>query len=71
MLLIGFTLIYFLRYWLIRILFTPDFIPMELLFIWQLLGDFFKICSWLLAFLMIAKAMTRVFVTTEILFAII
>ncbi len=71
MLLIGFTLIYFLRYWLIRILFTPDFIPMEQLFIWQLLGDFFKICSWLLAFLMIAKAMTRVFVTTEILFAII
>ncbi|MBV4188840.1 O-antigen translocase [Bacteroides fragilis] len=71
MLLIGFTLIYFLRYWLIRILFTPDFIPMEQLFIWQLLGDFFKICSWLLAFLMIAKAMMRVFVTTEILFAII
>lgn len=70
MLLVGFSIVYFLRFWVIKILFTLDFLPMEQLFIWQLLGDFFKICSWLLAFLMIAKSMTRIFVTTEIIFAL-
>ena len=44
---------------------------MENLFIWQLLGDFFKICSWLLAFLMVAKSMTKTFIATEIIFALI
>lgn len=70
-LLTGFVLVYLLRYWVVKILFTADFLPMTSLFIWQLLGDFFKICSWLLAFLMIAKSMTRVFVVTEVVFTII
>ena len=43
---------------------------MENLFIWQLAGDFFKITSWLLAFLMVAKAMTRWFIATEIGFSL-
>jgi PST family polysaccharide transporter len=43
---------------------------MEPLFTFQLLGDFFKIGSWLLAYLMVAKAMTRVYIITEIVFAI-
>lgn len=69
MLIVGFILVYFLRFIVIRILYTPDFLPMENLFIWQLFGDFFKICSWLLAFLMLAKSMTKAFITTEIVFA--
>lgn len=69
-LLIGFLAIYILRFFIINILFTPEFSPMERLFIWQLLGDFFKICSWLLAFLMVAKSMTKVFVSTEIFFSL-
>ncbi len=67
----GFALIYFLRFFVIRLLFTQDFLPMENLFIWQLAGDFFKITSWLLAFLMVAKAMTRWFITTEIGFSLL
>ena len=62
--------IYFLRYFIIWLLFTPDFYPMENLFIWQLFGDFFKIASWLLSFLMLAKARTKAFITTEILFGL-
>lgn len=54
---------------IIHILFTPEFLPMKPLFTFQLLGDFFKIGSWLLAFLMVAKAMTRTFIVTEILFS--
>lgn len=66
----GFALVYLLRFLVIRILFTPDFLPMENLFGWQLAGDFFKITSWLLAFLMVAKAMTKWFITTEVVFSL-
>lgn len=68
-LLCSFTLIYLLRYPIIYILFSPDFLPMNKLFIWQLFGDFFKICSWLLAFLMIAKSMVKIYVLTETVFS--
>ncbi len=71
MLLVGFAIIYFLRFFIIRLLFTPEFMPMSQLFLWQMAGDFFKICSWLLAFLMVAKAMTKLFVSTEIIFSLL
>ena len=67
----GFALVYLLRFVVIRLLFTPDFLPMENLFVWQLAGDFFKITSWLLAFLMVAKAMTRWFIATEVGFSLL
>lgn len=63
-------LIWLFKGLIIHILFTPDFLPMKPLFTFQLLGDFFKVGSWLLAFLMIAKAMTKVFIFTEVLFSI-
>jgi PST family polysaccharide transporter len=65
-LLVGLTTVYFLRSFVIRILFSPDFAPMENLFMWQQLGDLFKISSWLLAYLMVAKARTTLFIVTEI-----
>jgi O-antigen/teichoic acid export membrane protein len=67
-LLMGFTVVYFSRFLVIRLLFSNEFLGMEKLFIWQLLGDFFKICSWLLAYLMIAKTMTKQFIISEIFF---
>lgn len=62
-------LIWFLKGFIIQFLFTQEFLPMKPLFTFQLLGDFFKIGSWLLAFLMAAKAMTKTFIATEIIFA--
>lgn len=70
LLLAGFAIIYLLRFFIIRLLFTPEFMPMSQLFAWQMAGDFFKICSWLLAFLMIAKAMTKMFMASEIVFSL-
>lgn len=61
--------IWFCKGFIIQLLFTPEFYPMKPLFTYQLLGDFFKIGSWLLAYLMIAKAMTKTFIITEILFS--
>lgn len=71
MLLIATISIYMLRHFIIWLLFTPAFYPMENLFIWQLLGDLFKIASWLLAFLMVAKAKTIAFITSEIVFSLL
>lgn len=64
---IGLVLIYMLRYVIIDILFTEEFSPMSSLFVYQLIGDFFKIAAWLLAFNMIAKSMTKTFIATEII----
>ena len=44
---------------------------MECLFSWQLTGDLFKICSWLLSFIMVAKARIKLFITTEIVFTLL
>lgn len=59
-----------MRFFVIKLLFTPDFMPMSHLFAWQLAGDFFKICSWLIAYLMVAKAMLKMFIITEIIFSV-
>lgn len=62
-------LIWFFKDFIIYILFTPAFSAMKPLFTFQLLGDFFKIGSWLLAYLMVAKAMTKIYIYTEVGFA--
>lgn len=69
--LIGCIIIYFSRTYIINLLYTSKFIEMENLFFYQLIGDFFKIASWILAYLMLAKAMTKLFILTEILFSIL
>ncbi|NHB96449.1 O-antigen translocase [Photorhabdus stackebrandtii] len=60
-------LMYLLKDIIITILFTQDFMPMRDLFLWQIIGDVFKIASWLLAYIMLAKAMVKTFIITEII----
>ena len=62
--------IFLLRYFILWFLFTPSFYSMDRLFGWQLAGDFFKICSWLLAFIMVAKARTKMFIFAEVSFTL-
>ena len=62
--------IYLLRDFIIHTLFTPNFAPMRDLFAWQLTGDVIKIGSWVLAFIMLGRAMIKVFIATEIIFSI-
>lgn len=61
--------IYLLRDFIIRSLFTADFAEMEVLFGWQMVGDTLKIASWILAYLMLGKAMVKIFILSEIGFA--
>ncbi|EOW4376973.1 O-antigen translocase [Acinetobacter baumannii] len=67
---LGGLTVYILRDWIIAILFTKTFLPMRDLFLWQMIGDSLKIGSWILAYLMLSKAMTKLFITTEVIFAI-
>ena len=60
--------IWFCRALIVRILLAPKFLPMLPLFKYQLIGDVLKIASWLMAYLMIAKAKTRLFIATELVF---
>lgn len=62
--------VYVLKQQVIRIVFAPSFEAMEGYFLPQIIGDFFKIASWLLAYQMLAKAMTKMFIITEGLFTI-
>ncbi|MDO5988963.1 O-antigen translocase [Flavivirga amylovorans] len=55
--LLVFIAIYFFRYWVIRITLTQEFLPTQELFFWQLIGDFFKIASFAIAYQMQAKKM--------------
>ncbi|MGH2666366.1 O-antigen translocase [Flavobacterium sp.] len=64
---VGLFTIYFLRNWIVTILFSSDFEPVTNLFFWQLAGDFLKSVSWILALQFFAKKMTRAFIITEIL----
>jgi PST family polysaccharide transporter len=53
---IGIIIIYIFRLFIIKLLFTADFFPMESLFKWQLAGDMIAIPSYFLGYLLIAKS---------------
>lgn len=53
------------RHIVIHVLFTDAFAKMESLFMFQVLGDFFKLLSWVLAYIMIARSMTRTYIIME------
>ena len=67
---VGGIIVFVLRDWIINLLFTPAFAPMQDLFFWQMMGDALKIGSWILAYLMLSKAMTKLYVSTEIIFTL-
>lgn len=60
--------IYFLRDFIIGVIFTQEFSPMRELFAWQMFGDALKIGSWILAYLMLGQALVKMFIITEIFF---
>ena len=68
--LIGAATIFLLRDFIIKTLFTPDFLPMRELFPWQLAGDIIKIGSWILAYIMIGRSMVKYYLSSEVIFSV-
>lgn len=63
---VGTILVYFLRFLIIKIIFTNDFLPVSGLFFWQLIGDVFKVCGMILGFLLMAQKKILHFVFIEV-----
>lgn len=64
---LGLIIIYFLRSFIIRIVLSSEFAEMESLFFWQLLGDFLKVFSIVIAYQFLAKKMFWYYIITEAL----
>ena len=62
---LGLVVVYFLRSYIVAILFTSEFKPVEDLFFWQLLGDFVKVLSIVIAYQFLAKNMFWHYIITE------
>jgi len=62
-------LIFYLRESIISILFSSSFMKMEVMFSWQVFGDFFKIGSWLIAYLIMSKSFVKLYIISEIAFS--
>ncbi len=63
---VGMLLIYFLRNYVIQLIY-PDFIAMGPLFKWQLLGDFVQLAAVVLGYQFLAKKMVRNFIFSELI----
>jgi len=62
------TFVFIFRIEILVLLFSDKFLKAESLFLWQLVGDIFKIANWILGYFMLAKAMTKYYILAEILF---
>jgi PST family polysaccharide transporter len=67
-LILGF--IYLFRVQLISIVFTDKFQPVANLLFWQLMGDLFRMLSFVFAYVLLAKVQTLYFVIGEVFFGI-
>jgi O-antigen/teichoic acid export membrane protein len=63
---VGLIAVFFLKSFTISVLLSAEFLPMDKLFKWQLIGDFFKIASIILGYEFFAKKMTVAFIVTEV-----
>lgn len=68
---LGLVLIYFLKPYIVLGVFSNEFQPVEDLFLWQLLGDFVKVLSLVIAYQFLAKKMFWHYIVTEAFLVII
>jgi PST family polysaccharide transporter len=61
-------LVYINKLFIVKILFTEEFSLMLDLFKYQVIGDFFKIISWVMSYAIMAKAMIKRFLALELIF---
>ena len=62
--------IFLCRVLIINVVFTQSFLPLKELFLFQMIGDFLKIGSWLLGYLLVARAKIRQIIILEIVFSL-
>lgn len=58
--------VYLCRSLIIRLLFSEQFLDMNELFIWQLIGDVFKVSTYIFGYLLVAKAALSIYILGEL-----
>jgi PST family polysaccharide transporter len=58
--------IFFSRFIIIEVLFSPEFLPMERLLAWQLIGDVLRVVAWLFSTFLLSRAKIKEFVISEL-----
>ncbi|MBR9914079.1 MAG: O-antigen translocase [Algicola sp.] len=67
---LGLLIIYLLKPYIVPLIFSEEFQPVENLFLWQLLGDFVKVLSLVIAYQFLAKKMFTHFIIIEVFLVI-
>ncbi len=62
----GLVGVYFLRDFLVQLVFSKEFLPVSNLFFYQILGDFFKAMALILGYIFFARKLTVAFIIFEI-----
>ena len=65
---VGALIVYFMRDFIIEILFSKEFLEGSVMVGWQLAGDVLRVGSWLISYVMIARAMKFEFVISQLVF---
>lgn len=68
---IGLIVLYVLKSFIVPLIFSDDFIPVENLFLWQLLGDFVKVLTLVISYQFLAKKMFMHFIMLELFLVIV
>lgn len=63
---LGASLFYLLRQYLIPLLLSNEFFELESLIKYQLLGDFFRVTTYVISFVIVAKAALRIYLISEL-----
>lgn len=66
---IASVIIFSIRHEIISLLFSPKFNESANLIIWQLIGDFFKMCAMLISFLVLSQGLTKAYIVSELVFS--
>jgi O-antigen/teichoic acid export membrane protein len=59
--------IFLLRHLIITTLFSQAFLQMQHLFAWQLLGDFFRVCAYVIGTAGVSKAAVKLYIAAEVI----
>ncbi|AUS05872.1 O-antigen translocase [Pseudotamlana carrageenivorans] len=69
--LVCYLVIYFLRHFIIKIVLTEAFLPMQDLFMWQFIGDFFRIMFLVISYQFLAKKMVWPYIFCEAIYMLL
>lgn len=67
---LGLVVVYLLRDWIIRLIFSEEFLPAADLFLWQMLGDLFRVLALVMVYQFHAKKMIWHYILTDLFLAL-